>query len=82
MALKAEVAGRSARDVARDLLAISARGLKRRARLDRHGRDETHYLGCLNAIAESGRTAAEDWLAAYHGRWGGDIDRVFEEATF
>jgi len=82
MALKAEVAGRSARDVARDLLAISARGLKRRARLDRHGRDETHYLDCLNVIAESGRTAAEDWLAAYHGRWGGDIDRVFEEATF
>ena len=82
LALKAEVRGRGARDVARDLLAISARGLKRRARLDAQGRDETHYLDCLNIIAESGRTAAEDWLEAYHGRWNGQIDRVFEEAVF
>ena len=81
-ALAAQVLGRSAGDVARDLLAISARGLKRRARLDAEGRDETHYLDCLLEIAENGRTAAQDWLDAYHGRWGGDIDQVFDEAIF
>jgi len=82
LALKAQVGGRGARAVARDLLAISSRGLKRRARKDAEGRDEAHYLDCLLAIAESGRTAAEDWLDAYNGRWRGQIDRVFDEATF
>ena len=74
--------GRSAQDVARDLLAISRRGLQRRARLDAQGRDEGRYLDCLDAIAASGRTAAEHWLDRYDKVWKGDIDRVFAEASF
>jgi glutamate--cysteine ligase len=63
-------------------LAISRRGLQRRARLDAEGRNEGRYLDCLDAIASSGRTAAEGWLDRYENVWNGDIDRIFAEASF
>ena len=39
-ALKAEVAGRGARDIARDCVALAHQGLRQRRRLDGEGRDE------------------------------------------
>ena len=34
------------------------------------------------AIAESGRTPAEELLAAYDTRWGRSVDPVFEELRY
>jgi glutamate--cysteine ligase len=82
LGLKATVHGRTVRDVARDMVAISREGLKRRARLDGGFIDETTYLGELEAIAESGLTPAERLLEQFHGPWGGDINRVFEECAY
>jgi len=79
LGLKAPIAGRSAQDVATDVLALSAAGLKRRKRLDAQGRDETRYLAQLNEIADSGVTVAEHLLAAYHGPWKRDLRRAFAE---
>jgi glutamate--cysteine ligase len=82
LALNASVAGRSLRDVARDVTAIARAGLARRARRDESGRDETVYLAPLENIVETGRVPAEDWLARYKGAWGGAIDPIFEEASY
>lgn len=78
LGLKAEVRGRSVRDVARDVLDLAHEGLRRRGFLDAQGRDETRHLQPLHAIAQSGRTAAEDLLALYDGPWAKSVDPVFE----
>jgi glutamate--cysteine ligase len=77
-ALEARIAGRSVRDIARDVLALSRQGLARRARLDPAAGDETRYLDPLDGIVERGRTVADDLIAAYKGPWQGSIDPVFE----
>ena len=75
--LEAEHEGRTLREVARDALAIARRGLKRRARLDRGGADETGFLSRLDAIAEDGRPLARTMLESYDGEWGGTVDPAF-----
>ena len=80
--LKAEIAGRTVQDVARDMLAIAREGLKRRRRLSGGMVDETGYLAELDAIAESGRTPAERLLECYNGPWQGDAGRVFEDFAY
>lgn len=82
LGLKAVVAGRTVQDVAKDMIAISKEGLKRRARLDGGFIDETTYLGELEAIADSGITPAERLLEKFHGEWNGDIGRVFEDCAY
>ena len=82
VALNAQVAGRSVRDVARDLVSISAAGLKARGRLSGGLVDETGYLGELEDIADTGVTAAERILALYNGAWAGDAGRVFEAFAY
>jgi len=82
LALNAEVAGRRVRDVARDMVAIAAQGLKARNRLSGGLVDERSYLGELEDIADSGVTAAERLLALYHGPWGGSIDPVYEAYAY
>jgi gamma-glutamylcysteine synthetase len=77
--LKAEVAGRPVRDVARDMLAIARAGLKARNRLSGGLVDETGYLSELQEIAASGITPAERLLELYNGAWAGDVSRVFED---
>jgi glutamate--cysteine ligase len=82
LALEAEVAGRSARDVARDMLRIARVGLKARARLNDAGEDEGVFLDPLDRIAETGITRADAMLALYHGRWNGSVDPVFDEFAY
>jgi glutamate--cysteine ligase len=73
---------RTLHEVARDVLAIAAGGLKRRAVKGIHDPDERSYLTVLNEIVESGRTPAEELLEAYHGRWGGSVDPAFSELAY
>ena len=82
LGLKAEVAGRSVQDVAKDLLAIAREGLKRRNCLSGGLVDESGYLGELHEIAESGITPAERLLELYHGPWAGDASKVFEAFAY
>ena len=81
-ALKAEVGGRSMRDVARDVLTIARRGLQSRARLDRGGTDESGFLTLLDGFVETGVTPADELLEAYHGRWRQRVDPLFEEYAY
>jgi glutamate--cysteine ligase len=82
--LKAEIRGRTMRDLARDCLAIAEAGLKARARPGAAGLipDETHFLSALKDIVETGRTPAEELLARYHGEWQGDLTRIYREYSY
>ncbi len=82
LGLKAEIAGRSVRDVARDMVAIAREGLKRRNRLSGGLVDETGYLAELEAIADSGITPAERLLELYHGPWAGDAGKVYDSFAY
>ena len=70
------------RDIALNVLELAHAGLKRRARQDSIGLDETHFLKPLFLIAESGITPAEELLRAYGGRWHGEVDPVFQEYAY
>lgn len=66
-------------ELAREALEISRAGLKSRALTDFWGQDESHFLSTLEQIADSGLTPAENKLAAFEGRWDGNVERAFEE---
>jgi glutamate--cysteine ligase len=80
--LKAQIAGRSMQDVAKDVLAIARQGLKARNRLSAGLVDETGYLNELDEIAESGITPAERLLELYNGPWAGDAGKAFEAFAY
>jgi glutamate--cysteine ligase len=80
--LKAEVGGRTAQAIAKDMLAIAHEGLKRRDALSAGMVDETGYLAEVEEIAETGVTAAERLLDLYHGPWKGDATRAFEACAY
>ena len=82
LALGAQVAGRSARDVASDALALAREGLERRESLGCRGRSEAQFLDPLDEIVATGRTQAEELLRLYEGPWEGDITRVFRDFAF
>ncbi|MDB5452717.1 MAG: glutamate-cysteine ligase, partial [Caulobacteraceae bacterium] len=82
LGLKAQIAGRTVQEVAKDMVAISREGLKRRNRLSGGLVDETGYLAELEEIAATGITPAERLLELYNTRWGGDVSKVFEEFAY
>jgi glutamate--cysteine ligase len=69
-------------DIAREVAAISAEGLKSRGIKNGKGDDERIHLAAVEAVIDSGRTAAEAMLEAYERRWGRDIDHAFRELAF
>ncbi|MBU1539607.1 MAG: glutamate--cysteine ligase [Alphaproteobacteria bacterium] len=82
LGLKAEVAGRSVRDVAVDMVDIARQGLKNRARFSGGMVDERGYLSELEDIADSGITPADRLLALYHGEWQGDLTRLYRDFAY
>ena len=74
--------GGTLRDLAREVMAIADAGLKSRARLNAAGDSEQGFLNPLHEIVDSGLTPAERLLEAYHGRWAGDLAKVYDEASF
>ena len=81
LGLKAPVpGGGTLHDIAREALAIARGGLAARARLNASGDNETGFLDPLHEIVSRNETPAERLLRLYHGEWGGDISRVYEES--
>jgi glutamate--cysteine ligase len=81
-ALKAKIRGRMVQDVARDVLAVSRTGLEKRGEMGCKGKTEASFLDILDETVASGKTAAENLLDLYNGRWGGNIERVFRDFAF
>jgi glutamate--cysteine ligase len=64
-------------DLARQVVHLAEDGLKRRARLNADGEDETKALQALWGIIEDCQTPADRLLADYHGPWNENIDGLF-----
>ncbi|WP_137046200.1 glutamate--cysteine ligase [Pseudolabrys sp. FHR47] len=82
LGFRAEIRGRNVLTLAQETLRIAARGLARRKRLDRNGRDETRYLRPLEESVARGITPAEELLEKFHGEWGGNVDRIYDEYMY
>ncbi|MGO4700879.1 glutamate--cysteine ligase [Dyella sp. 2RAB6] len=81
-ALKLPFRGHSVRELAAETLKIAAHGLKRRARLNHHGADESIFLEPLLEIVEANQTPAERKLELFNGAWNGSVDPVFGEFAY
>jgi glutamate--cysteine ligase len=68
--------------LAKEVLKIADAGLKSRARLNGAGDSEQSFLNPLHEIVASGKVPAQRLLDKYHGEWGGDLSRVYEDMSF
>jgi len=77
--LRANIAGRSIRELAGEVLGIAEAGLKARARPGAGGlvADESHFLSALQETVATGQTLSDELLAKYRGEWGGDLSRIY-----
>ena len=83
LALDAQIpGGGTLRDIAGPVLEIANTGLAARGRGNFAGDNETGFLDPLREIVRSGKVPAELLLDRYHGAWGGDVSRVYDEASF
>ncbi len=82
LGLAAEIGGRTALDVATEIVDLAEDGLKRRNVLDSSRRSETVFLEPLQAVIRSGRVPAEDLLAEFNGPWQGSIDPLFRNHAY
>ena len=71
--------GRTFQELAREVLEIARGGLAARGQLNGGVDNETGFLAPLDEIVESGKVPAQRLLDKFHGEWGGDISRVYEE---
>jgi glutamate--cysteine ligase len=82
LGFNAEIRGRNMLTLAQETLRLSARGLTRRKRLDRNGRDETRYLRPLEESIARGITPAEELLEKFNGPWKGSVEPIFDEYAY
>ncbi len=80
--LTGSVGGRKVAAIARDVVALSAEGLRRRAHAFGEATDERHFLAPLEDAAHSARSPADELLDAYNGPWKQNIDKVFAANAF
>ena len=80
--LDAMIAGRSAKDVAADVLKLARAGLNDRGMTGCKGKTESAFLDVLDETVATGKTAADELLALYHGAWQRDISRVFRDFAY
>jgi glutamate--cysteine ligase len=74
--------GGTMRELAREVVAIAADGLSRRAALNAAGDNESGFLDPLHEVIASGQTPADRLLERFHNEWGGDVSRIYQEMSF
>ena len=82
LGFQAQIGNRNVLTLAQETLRVATRGLTRRKRLDRNGRDETRYLRPLEESIARGLTPAEELLEKYHGVWGGTVEPIYDEYAY
>jgi len=82
LGLRAEVRGRSVRELALELIDLANAGLVARDKPNAAGDNETGFLSPLREVAETGVTPAERKLAMYHGQWNESVDPIFFECAY
>jgi glutamate--cysteine ligase len=81
-ALKLPFRGHTVRELALETLKIANHGLKRRARLNSHGADESMFLEPLVEFAQANQTPAERKLELFNTEWNGSVDPVFRQFAY
>lgn len=82
MGLETDIQSQTFQELAKQVLAISDRGLRNRARLSSSGDTEQGFLNSVWEVAESGMTIADRILQDLNGKWGGDVSKVFEDYRY
>jgi glutamate--cysteine ligase len=82
LAFKTPFRNRNVGDLAREMLDISAQGLRRRAATDSIGTNEEGFIQPLFELVHRGYTRAEETLGRFQGDWAGDMCRLFEAYNF
>jgi glutamate--cysteine ligase len=82
LGFKARIGDRYLFEIAKECMVLAHAGLRRRARTDATGRDESRYLEPLDRIIETGRTPAEEMLQKYETTWGGSVEPAYHEYAF
>src|SRR5579872_2863977 len=82
LGLKTRIKDRYVFEIAKECLALSHGGLRRRGRVDQSGRDETRHLEPLDRIIETGQVPAEEMLAKFNGAWHGSVEPAYDEYAF
>ena len=80
--LNAKIHGASVRQLAEECVAMARSGLAKRQRLTGSGDHEGGFLVALEEVVDRGTTPAEEKLAAYNGRWAGDVSALFKEYAY
>ena len=74
--------GRTMNDLAREVLDIATAGLNARGQINSMGDNESGFLNPLRQIVDCGKSPAQQLLEKYHGEWGGDLSKVYDEMSF
>jgi glutamate--cysteine ligase len=82
LGLDATIGGRRLADIGREVLGLARAGLTARALHDSDGRDETHFLEPVEAIAASGKTLADILINKFSGEWHGNVAPVFRDMAY
>ncbi len=69
-------------DLAKQALAISRSGLKKRQKLNAYGETETEFLTDLDDMVKTGKSNADKLLQLYRGAWEGDITRAYQDCIY
>ncbi|TKZ22317.1 glutamate--cysteine ligase [Shimia litoralis] len=82
--LQAQAGSVKLHDLAKEVVALSHAGLKARAKPGAGGLvpDETHFLNALHESIETGKVPADELLDHYHGDWGGNLDRIYDDFSY
>ena len=78
----ARVGKMTVRDIARETVEIARDGLKARNVRNSTGENETVFLNVLDEIVASGKTPADELLAAYETKWNRSVDPAFTEYAY
>jgi glutamate--cysteine ligase len=81
-ALATPFRGTTVLELARQVLAISRAGLRRRALANAKGEDESIFLEPVEAILRDGLTLADEILLRYERDWGRRTDPLFSDYAF
>ncbi|WP_455466457.1 glutamate--cysteine ligase [Bartonella sp. B39] len=69
-------------ELARQVIAISRKGLKNRRQYDVDGLDETRFLVPLEEVIAIGQTDSDKFLSLYHSIWDGTVEPIFLECAY
>ena len=69
-------------DYARELVSIAREGLRRQAKINGAGEDETVYLDSLATHVEAGTCPADELIEGWKGPWNGQIQGLIEHSAY